>query len=123
VRLLVVGLALVLVTGAAACGGSGSRPGQPAGSTKVTLGEYKFEPSAISVKPGKAVFYLVNSGAVSHDMTVLGPGGAQVGRSELVQPGDVAVFTIENLAAGSYSVICSQPGHEGSGMKASLTAA
>jgi len=39
----------------AACGGSS--PSQPAGSTKVTMTEYKFDPSTISVPHGTVVFF------------------------------------------------------------------
>ncbi len=116
-RLSLACLAALSLLGAAACGSSGG--GQPAGSTKVTMSDFKFDPATLSGHAGKLTFYLVNSGGVSHDMTVAGPGGAQY-KSELVQPGSTATFTIDNLAAGTYKVVCSQPGHEQSGMTASL---
>jgi uncharacterized cupredoxin-like copper-binding protein len=118
----VAGLMLSL----AACGGGGgggASGGVPAGSTKVTMTDYKFNPADIQVKSGKASFFLVNSGSVSHDMVVMSSDGSKtLGRSELVQPGNSGVLTIDNLPAGSYSVICDQPGHAGLGMKGTLTA-
>jgi plastocyanin len=116
-------VSLVLVLGIAACGGSSSSSGsQPAGSTKVTMSDYKFAPATTTVKPGTATFFLVNSGAVSHDMVVMSSDGSKtLGRSELIQPGDSGVLTINNLAAGSYPFICDQPGHEALGMKGTLT--
>jgi uncharacterized cupredoxin-like copper-binding protein len=45
-----------------------------------------------------------------------------VATSELVAPGDSKEFDVDNLAAGSYTIVCTQPGHEASGMKGTLTA-
>ncbi len=117
-QVLLTGLALLVLL-AVACGGGSSGGGPPAGSIKVTLSEFKFSPSSISAPAGKATFYLVNAGSVSHDMTITAPDGKQF-KSELVQPGASAVFTVDSLAAGSYKVFCSQPGHADSGMTATL---
>jgi plastocyanin len=122
VRSLLVAPALLAVLAAAGCGGSGG-PARPAGSVQVTMTEFKFDPSSIAVKPGRASFYLVNSGTVAHNMIVLGPDGRRVAGSELVQGGGTSVFTIDALAAGSYRVICDQPGHEPAGMKGALSVA
>ena len=109
----------LLLWAAAACGGSGAS--QPAGSIKVTMSEFKFDPSSISVKPGKSTFFLVNSGSVAHDMVIEKQDGSRVASSELVQAGNSSVFTVDNLAAGSYRIVCTQPGHESAGMKGTLS--
>ena len=118
-----VAVALAAVALLAACGGGGGNA-QPAGSIKVTMTEYHFEPATISAPSGKVVFFLVNAGTASHDMifrdTTTGqrvPGAA----SELVSAGDSFVFTVANLAAGKYKYFCDQPGHEASGMIGDLT--
>jgi uncharacterized cupredoxin-like copper-binding protein len=116
-----------IVLGLASCGGggggSGSGGGQPAGSTKVTMSDYKFAPADLTVKSGKVTLFLVNTGSVSHDMVVMSSDGSKsMGRSELIQPGDSGVLTIGNLPAGSYQFICDQPGHAAQGMKGTLTA-
>ncbi len=113
-------LPLVLVLAllpAAACGGG---PSQPEGSIKVTLTEFKFDPSSIDAKSGKAVFFLVNSGSTSHDMVITDSSGKQLAKSELVQAGNAAVFTVDNLAAGSYVIYCDVAGHRASGMEGQL---
>ena len=121
-----IGVALALVAVFAvvtACGGS-SGGSQPAGSTKVSLTEFKFDPgtaSPITVAHGKVVFWLVNSGSTSHDMQIKDSTGNAVATSELVSPGDSMEFDVNNLAAGSYTIVCTQPGHEASGMKGTLT--
>ena len=110
--------ALVAVAFLAGCGGSAS---QPSGSIKVTMTEFKFEPSTISVPSGKVVFYLVNAGTASHDMVIRDSTGKRLAASELVSAGDNFVFTVSTLAAGTYKFFCDQPGHEASGMFGSLT--
>ena len=111
-------VAIVLVVGG--CGGS-SGPAQPAGSVRVTMTEFKFDPSTLHAKPGTATFFLVNSGSVAHDMVVETGDGKRVAGSELVQPGNSSVFTVDGLTAGSYLIVCTQPGHEAAGMKGTLS--
>jgi uncharacterized cupredoxin-like copper-binding protein len=56
-------------------------------------------------------------------MVVMSSDGSKtLGRSELVQPGNSTVLTIDDLPAGSYKVICDQPGHADQGMKGTITA-
>jgi plastocyanin len=110
-------LAVALLGG---CGGS-STP-QPAGSFKVTMTEFKFDPSTLSVPAGKVVFYLVNAGnGTSHNMIIRDSTGKRIAGSELVSAGDQSVFPVDNIAAGTYTIFCDQPGHESSGMKGTLT--
>jgi uncharacterized cupredoxin-like copper-binding protein len=111
-----------VVAVAVSCGGSGGGgASQPAGSLKVEMTEFKFAPSSLSVKAGRTTFFLVNSGTVAHDLVIDGPSGSRVAASELVQPGGSSTFTVDNLAAGSYRIVCDQPGHESSGMKGTLS--
>jgi uncharacterized cupredoxin-like copper-binding protein len=118
VKAVVVALAtLALLAG---CGGSTTA--QPSGSTKVSMTEYHFTPGDISVPAGKVVFYLVNDGSgTSHDMVIKDSSGATVAKSDLVSSGDSTVLTVDNIAAGKYTIVCDQPGHEASGMKGTLT--
>jgi plastocyanin len=119
IRAAAAALALAILWSVVACGGSGSS--QPPGSIKVTMTEFKFDPASISAKSGKVTFFLVNSGSVAHDMVVLGPDGKRLASSDLVQGGNTTVFTVDSLAAGSYRIICDQPGHEQQGMKGTLS--
>lgn len=102
-------------------GGGGGSTGQPAGSIKVTMTEYKFDPATLSASSGKVVFFLVNAGTQSHDMAIRDSSNKRIGTSELVSAGDSKVFTVDSIAAGSYTIFCTQPGHEDSGMKGTLT--
>jgi plastocyanin len=117
-------VALIAIAMLAGCGGGTGGAAQPSGSTKVTMTEYSFNPSTISVPSGKVVFFLVNAGTISHDMILRDTSGQRVSgaASELVSAGDSFVFTISNLPAGTYAIFCDQPGHEASGMKGTITA-
>jgi plastocyanin len=111
-------LAAALLAG---CGGGSSTP-QPAGSLLVTMTEFKFTPDTLTVPSGKVVFYLVNGGSnTSHDMVIRDGAGKRIAGSDLVSAGDTSVFTVDVIAAGTYTYFCDQPGHEGSGMKGTLT--
>jgi len=83
--------------------------------------EFKFDPSSIDAKSGNVVFFLVNGGTTSHDMAIRDSSGKTVAQSELVSAGDSFVFTVNNLAAGTYNFLCTQPGHADAGMKGTLT--
>ena len=84
--------------------------------------EYHFEPSTINVPAGKVVFYLVNGGNnTSHNLIIRDSKGSRVAGSDLISAGDTTVFTVDSIAAGTYTYFCDQPGHEGSGMKGTLT--
>jgi plastocyanin len=114
-------LAIAVVSVALLAGCGGSAQAQPAGSIKVSLSEFKFEPSTIPAPSGKVVFWLVNAGSQGHNMIILDSSKHKVNGSELVAAGDASVFTVDNLAAGTYTFICDQQGHEASGMKGTLT--
>ena len=117
-RALAAGLVAIALL--AACGGGGGGT-QPSGSIKVTMTEYKFDPSTINAPSGKVVFFLVNGGSTSHDLIIRDSSGNRVAGSELVSAGDSFVFTVDNISAGTYTYFCDQPGHESSGMKGTLT--
>ena len=120
-RLATTAIVAVLVLSVAACGGGGGNGGQPAGSVKVTMTEFHFDPSTLDEKAGKLVFFLVNAGTVQHDMIISDSNGNRIAGSDLVSAGDSIVFTVDSIPAGTYKYFCDQPGHENSGMKGQLT--
>ena len=116
-RALACSLAAVALL--AACGGGSSGP--PAGAITVKLTDYKFDPASISAPSGKVVFYLVNSGTTAHDMVIRDATKKELAGSEVVAAGDSKVFTVDNITAGSYVIVCTQTGHEALGMLGKLT--
>jgi len=120
---------LLLLSGLAACGGSGGGGGSaggagggaPAGSIQVGMSEFKFTPSTLQAKSGTVNFLLNNTGTTAHDMVIADAAGKQVAKSELVQPGNQATFTVANVPAGTYTIFCDVPGHRAAGMEGTLT--
>ncbi|HEY5034408.1 MAG TPA: hypothetical protein VIJ30_04730, partial [Candidatus Dormibacteraeota bacterium] len=81
-------VALVTLALLSGCGGGNSTV-QPAGSTKVSMTEFKFTPGDIQVNAGKVVFFLVNDGnGTSHDLVIRDSTGKTIAKSELVSAGD-----------------------------------
>ena len=116
----VIALALLAAFFLAGCGG-GSSVAQPAGSIKVSMTEFKFDPETLNSPSGKVVFFLVNAGTASHNLIIRDNASKRIAGSNLVSAGDSLVFTVDSIAAGTYTIFCDQPGHEGSGMKGTLT--
>ena len=117
-RAFAVGLVAVALL--AGCGGS-SGGGQPAGSIQVTMTEFKFDPGTINAPHGKIIFWLVNSGSTQHDLAIRDSSNNRIATSELISAGDSKEFDVNDIPAGTYVIFCTQPGHEGNGMKGALT--
>lgn len=111
-----VGLALVL-------GGAGQTQtaGSPEFAVRMTAGEFFFAPRQVTALPGTVTFTLRNGGAIEHDFVVETPGGARVAEIPVIEPGQT-LETTATLAAGTYTIYCSLPGHREAGMVATLSA-
>ena len=83
--------------------------------------EFKFDPGTINAPHGKIIFWLVNSGSTQHDLAIRDSSNNRIATSELISAGDSKEFDVNDIPAGTYVIFCTQPGHEGSGMKGTLT--
>jgi uncharacterized cupredoxin-like copper-binding protein len=93
----------------------------PAGHTvAVSETEFKITVPARKVPAGKVTFAVKNAGHIGHDLVVSGPGVKGAAKTALLNPGQTAKLTV-TLAAGSYTLYCSVPGHRAAGMVAKLT--
>jgi plastocyanin len=91
--------------------------GQP---VPVTESEFKILVPAEKPAPGKFTFAVRNAGKISHDLVVSGPGVTGAAKTPLIKGGGTAKLTV-TLAAGSYTLYCSVPGHRAAGMSAKFT--
>ena len=120
VRLSALLLATVLLV--AGCGGGGGQQGGTATPTgqattvTVTETEFKFEPKEMTAKAGAVTFAIVNGGSVEHNFII---EGTDV-KLEGIQPGQTKNASA-TLAAGTYKVLCTIPGHQEAGMTGTLT--
>jgi uncharacterized cupredoxin-like copper-binding protein len=142
VRFWLLSLALASAVALAACGSTGGTGGDGGGALSVNmLDTLKFEPAALSVKAGTATQVSAkNTGAQAHNFVVVKPedenrvateaaaknGDASGIAGVLAGGASVAGGASENVTvnvpAGTYSYICTIPGHYQAGMKGTLTA-
>jgi uncharacterized cupredoxin-like copper-binding protein len=109
---LVAMLAVVITVTKAPETSGASTSGAP---IPVSLTEFAITPSALTAQAGTVTFDVTNDGTMVHDFQIVELGE---GTPEL-QAGASATLEVE-LEAGTYQVICTIPGHEASGMVATL---
>jgi uncharacterized cupredoxin-like copper-binding protein len=126
--LLVAGLALTTACSSGAAAATTTRDTvtstSPSGAQRVTVevgNSMSFTPATINVRAGQPVeLTLRNGGFILHDFS-LAEGVAQPIKVEAGGGATAsATFTIDR--PGSYTFICAAPGHEGAGMKGTITA-
>jgi plastocyanin len=92
-------------------------------STSVGLGmrEYRFSLYRPTVHAGRVVFNMTNFGEDRHNLRLSGPHGYRSSVSPEVEPfGGKVRFTVNLRRAGTYRLVCLEPGHAAKGMKATL---
>lgn len=97
-----------------------SGPPAAAHSIPVTESEFKLVLPSLKTAAGKVTFAVTNAGKIQHDLAVTGPGVKGIAKTPLINPGASANLTV-TLAAGSYTLYCTVPGHKTLGMVATLT--
>ena len=117
------GLALGVLS-TSACGasaGTASKGGSADGgaqSTLVVMSEFKFDPVNVVIKAGQPTKVTArNSGAVVHDWLVNLDGQQYQAKAN---PGQTAAVEFIAPKAGTYRVVCTEPGHEQAGMVGQL---
>ena len=92
----------------------------PAAMKEITVegNEYAFIPSAITVKKGEVVkVNFKNTGKFPHNFSI---ADLSV-KSKTIQPGEEDAVTFTADKVGSFTYICTVPGHADKGMKGTLT--
>jgi nitrite reductase (NO-forming) len=80
----------------------------------------KFEPSTLTVAAGEPVqLTFTNAGQALHDWS-LPPGASSQAVKVEARAGQSATTTFSVDRPGTYTFICSQPGHEAAGMRGTL---
>jgi plastocyanin len=127
--LVLVMLAVVLGSG---CGGdddddesatTNTTATQPAdsgagGAETVSMKEYEFDPSDVSVEQGSTVT-VDNEGNIAHNLTVE-RGSKKVAGTSTFLGGKSERLKVD-VDPGKYTMVCTVPGHEELGMKGTFT--
>ena len=78
-----------------------------------------FDPEDPTVDAGRYEVTFDNVGAIHHELAIVDPSGEALAARSI--PGrSVASFEVE-LEAGTYRMVCREPGHEAAGMVGTLT--
>ena len=81
-------------------------------------GQLKFLAASGSAKAGNVTLRMKNAASVPHDIAIQGGGINQVG--PVVSGGGVSTVTA-SLKPGTYTFLCTVPGHAAAGMKGTIT--
>lgn len=133
---------LIVTMALAACGGSGTSagstsattgsttsaspaavesttPSAAAGTTPIVVKDFTLEPLDVAVA-GPVSLAVTNAGPTVHNVAIRDDAGATLGTTADLREGESETLTVD-LAAGTYTVFCSLPGHESLGIKGTLT--
>lgn len=119
---VMIGMAALLISAIAVVvsNDSGTTSVAAGGGTTllVSLKEFSITPQALEAPPGDVKIVITNNGATPHNITV--KGSSQ--HTPDIEPGSSATVDLGNRADGTtLNLFCSVPGHEQSGMTATLT--
>jgi plastocyanin len=107
-----------------ACGGDdggSSDPTAPADATLVVQAlNLKFDKKDYTATAGDEVIAYLGIDSQKHTLAVIGSDDKQIGNEASVTGGKVDTISTP-LEAGTYTLICTVPGHAAAGMKATLT--
>ncbi len=106
-------------SGAAAGGGGGGGGGPTISISSDPSGALKFNTASLSAKAGSDTFAFTNDAPIAHDFTIETPSGQKVAATPIFSGGTKS--TTATLKPGTYTFLCTVPGHAAGGMKGTLT--
>jgi plastocyanin len=106
----------------APAGGKASHGGAkgPGGTLQLAASptEIAFDKTSLASKPGKVTIDFDNPSAIEHDVAIE-QGGNEIAVSDTITDSKTSVSA--DLAPGSYTFLCTVPGHAEAGMEGTLT--
>lgn len=94
-----------------------SAPAPGGSGVQVVAKDIAFEPAELTIASGPAELTLKNAGAIVHTLVI--EGAPRFGKLSVAK-GASDTGTLD-LAPGTYTAYCDQPGHRAAGMEAKLT--
>ena len=89
-------------------------------TVSAVLREWALDLSVSEVAAGKVIFTVTNQGTMGHNLTVVDSSGSVIGATATFRPSQGAQTLEVTLAPGTYTVLCSLPGHAARGQQAKL---
>lgn len=100
---------------------AGCQPPGPGASTfEVAASEFKFEPRDITARAGEITFVVRNVGMIEHNFVIEDRTGQRLAGIPTIEVGKTERLTV-SLTPGSYTIVCTYPGHREAGMVGTLT--
>jgi plastocyanin len=99
--------------GSTAAGGAGGTLQLAASPTQIA-----FDKTELTSKPGKVTIDFINPAAIEHDVAIE-QGAEEIAKSALITEGKTSVSA--DLEPGTYTFLCTVPGHAEAGMEGTLT--
>ncbi len=88
----------------------------------VTVKDFSLDPADITANGSAVSMAVTNAGPTIHNVTVRNATGAVVMATKNLREGESETITA-SIPAGTYTVLCTLPGHESLGIKGSLVVA
>jgi len=85
---------------------------------KASPTQIAYDTTKLTSKPGKVTIDFENPAAIEHDVAIE-QDGEEIAKSELITEGKTSVSV--DLAPGTYTFLCTVPGHAEAGMEGTLT--
>lgn len=85
---------------------------------KASPTEIAYDTTELTSKPGKVTIDFENPAAIEHDVAIE-QNGKEIAKSALITEGETSVSA--DLAPGTYTFLCTVPGHAEAGMEGVLT--
>jgi hypothetical protein len=102
-------------------GNSGAGGTNDVTEVQATLREWAIDLSLHEVPAGKVRFTVTNQGQFTHNLTIISPSGEEVAATRNFSASDGPQTLEVDLQAGTYTIICSLPGHAARGQRTELT--
>lgn len=117
-----LGIAVMAVL-LAACSSSSRKVGESSRSSpaiNVEVKDFSFSLEPSGAKAGTITFIVQNNGSMHHDFAIRGNSVER--KTPMIEPGESGTLTVE-LEPGTYTYVCTIPGHEQLGMRGTFTVA
>jgi plastocyanin len=100
--------------------GGGKAAAGPGGTLQLAASETEiaFDKTELTSKPGKVTIDFTNPAVLEHDVAIE-KDGKEIAASETISKGETSVSA--DLAPGTYTFLCTVPGHAEAGMQGTLT--
>jgi plastocyanin len=118
--LSLLGIAILAVL-LAACSGGSQNSGEGSGNSttiNVEAIDFSFSLDASQAEAGTITFVVQNNGSMHHDFAIRGNGMEE--KTPTIDSGGSATLTVD-LEPGTYTYVCTIPGHEQLGMSGTFT--